>query len=295
MIKLIDQELSASTLAELAKYQMQINNKVGYAEQVAEAQNLWRPQNKTFDEITSSLIAMCPGTRRCCYCEDARGEDIEHFRPKNLYPDVAFEWKNYLFACSACNSNVKRNKFAVIDDTGILRDVTRPRSAPVLPPITGLPALINPRFEDPLEYLRIDLLRNYYFLPRQGLATVNKIRAKYTIEVLQLNIRDDLVQWRKDSYRAFIGWIDTYKRYKTEGHLQRLNEHVKNLRRYNHLAVWEEMKRIYRERDLTRWDDLKKRHDSILELDTLFTTVPEILKMPSRGGLSLSLSLTPDN
>jgi uncharacterized protein (TIGR02646 family) len=137
MIKLIDQALSDTALAQLAHYQAKINAKASYAEQVAEAKQLWKPSHKIFNEITDKLVAMCPGTRRCCYCEDARGDDIEHFRPKTLYPELTFEWANYLLACSACNSNEKRNQFAVITATGDLVDVTRSKNAVVLPPVLG--------------------------------------------------------------------------------------------------------------------------------------------------------------
>jgi len=276
MIKLQDQVLSSPSLKQLAKHQAVVNSVPDCAGQVEKAQSIWKPRNRAFTEITEKLIAMCPGTQRCCYCEDAMGTDIEHFKPKHLYPDIAFQWTNYLFACAACNSNAKRNQFAIIDTANVLHDVTRGKNDPVVQPKSGKPALINPRYEDPLKFLRIDLLNTFYFLPRADLSPVDKLRARYTIDVLQLNIRAELVDWRKQAYKNFVGWIDTYKRYKISSPA-RLKNHQSTLRTYTHLAVWEEMKRYYRERDEKRWQYLKTRYDVIAELDELFTSLPEVL------------------
>lgn len=279
MIKLISRDLSTKAQRVLAKYQSKIDTKTNYAEQVAEAKHLWKPQNKTFEEITENLVAMCPGTRRCCYCEDARGDDIEHFHPKNLYPNFTFEWENYLLACSACNSNVKRSSFAIIDNQGMLRDVTRNKNAEIVPPIVGAAALINPRFEDPLAFLRIDLLNTFHFSRRRELSNYDALRADYTIQALQLNTRAELVTWRRDAFAIFVSWVDKYQRHKAENGQQELDADVITLKRLTHLAVWEEMIRVYRERDLTRWNDLKRKHETIRELDRVFSRTPEVLEI----------------
>ncbi|MCH8875192.1 MAG: HNH endonuclease [Chloroflexi bacterium] len=40
----------------------------------------------------------------CAYCEQfARGE-VDHFRPKNRFPERVYEWSNWVFACHDCNS-----------------------------------------------------------------------------------------------------------------------------------------------------------------------------------------------
>src|SRR5436853_78831 len=78
----------------------------------AEARGLWGLQdNKAFREIREVLKRMAPGIERCMYCEDSHGTAIEHFWPKARYPDRAFDWLNYLIACSECNSNCKRDQF----------------------------------------------------------------------------------------------------------------------------------------------------------------------------------------
>jgi 5-methylcytosine-specific restriction endonuclease McrA len=77
-----------------------------------EARRLWNLQaNQAFREIREALGKMASGLERCMYCEDSEGTAIEHFWPKATYPERAFDWLNYLIACSQCNSNFKRDQF----------------------------------------------------------------------------------------------------------------------------------------------------------------------------------------
>jgi uncharacterized protein (TIGR02646 family) len=45
--------------------------------------------------------------RKCVYCEGPinapRAAHVEHFKPKALFPSLAFEWTNYFLGCSGCN------------------------------------------------------------------------------------------------------------------------------------------------------------------------------------------------
>jgi uncharacterized protein (TIGR02646 family) len=108
----------------------------GAADPRAEARRLWKRQsNKTFQEIRDVLKRMATGIERCMYCEDSQGTAIEHFWPKSVYPERAFDWFNYLIACSGCNSNVKRDQFPLNE--------------------AGEPFLVNPTEEDPLDHLSL--------------------------------------------------------------------------------------------------------------------------------------------
>lgn len=47
----------------------------------------------------------------CGYCEKrARGE-VDHFRPKSKFPELVYEWSNWVFACHTCNSIYKKDKW----------------------------------------------------------------------------------------------------------------------------------------------------------------------------------------
>jgi uncharacterized protein (TIGR02646 family) len=101
---------------------------------VAKIERLWKQQrNRAFQEIRETLAAMASGLARCMYCEDSQGTDIDHFRPRRQYPEHAFDWTNYLLACSHCNSNEKRDQFPLDEHKQ--------------------PLLIDPTAEDPSEHL----------------------------------------------------------------------------------------------------------------------------------------------
>ncbi len=45
--------------------------------------------------------------RKCVYCETPinapRGAHVDHFKPKALFPSLAYEWTNYFLGCPGCN------------------------------------------------------------------------------------------------------------------------------------------------------------------------------------------------
>jgi uncharacterized protein (TIGR02646 family) len=278
MIKLQDQKLSSEAIKQLAHYQQQIDVEADYPSQVKKASLLWRPRNRTFDEIKETLSAMAPATKRCGYCEDARGDDIEHFFPKSLYPELTFAWCNYLLACSACNSVAKRNQFAVFDTDENEHDVTLKNGDEIMRPIAGNPLLINPRYEDPLALLEVELLHTFHFVPRTGISDKDKRRAEYTIEILQLNVRDELVAWRKKAFQAFVDWLYRYKTYR-EKQSPNIDRQRNRLYTKTHLGVWEEMKRFYKQRDTSNWQDILEEYEHIAEMTELFETMPEVLEL----------------
>ena len=56
-------------------------------------------------ELKSDLSKLSSG--KCWYCESRQTRSdnaVDHFRPKSVYPWYAFNYENYRFACSFCNS-----------------------------------------------------------------------------------------------------------------------------------------------------------------------------------------------
>ena len=57
----------------------------------------------------------------CCICEtkitDAYARDIEHYRPKNEYWWLAYNYQNYYLTCAECNRKYKHIKFPLLDET----------------------------------------------------------------------------------------------------------------------------------------------------------------------------------
>ncbi len=56
--------------------------------------------------VKKALSKMSKG--HCAYCQtyNAGGAwgDVEHFRPKSLFPNLAYDWDNYFYSCTICNN-----------------------------------------------------------------------------------------------------------------------------------------------------------------------------------------------
>ncbi|WP_052374400.1 hypothetical protein [Chondromyces apiculatus] len=123
--------------------------------------------------------------------------------------------------------------------------------------------LIDPRREDPLRFLQLDLVWPFWFHPRAQRNCLAFARAAYTIEVLKLNHRDTLLNARESAYRSYRAHLTEYleardKRAATD-HLQQL---VDAFQRMNQRTVWHEMQR---------------QQGQIAELRALFERAPEAL------------------
>lgn len=46
----------------------------------------------------------------CAYCEELTEGEVDHFRPKSRFPELAYRWSNWLFSCKSCNG-YKLNKW----------------------------------------------------------------------------------------------------------------------------------------------------------------------------------------
>lgn len=267
MIRLPDIPLPGEALAGLAEYQREVDSLPDYAARVSHAKERFSAVNKkgnrTFDRVKETLAKMNSGARRCAYCEDSLANQVEHIRPKALYPELVFAWMNYLYACDSCNVH-KNDHFAVFAaGTGVLTSVARPRRAPVVPPIAGKDVFIDPRVENPTEYLELDLRDTFWFRPRAKPGTVEHARADYTIRELQLNSRDWLPLARRSAYWDYLAHLKSYHQDKERGMpREHLTRWVDEVRGRQHPSVWFEMKR---------------QHASLPELTRAFAAAPEAL------------------
>lgn len=267
MLQLPVLALPSTAQNQLIKWQSDIDQIADYKSRVKEGKVLFskrnRPSNTTFSKVRKVLVEMCSGARRCGYCEDSVADQVEHIAPKDLYPEAVFMWENYLYACGQCNSP-KSNQYAVFSHrTGELVEVTRVGNAHVAKPEPGEPVLINPRFEDPLNFLELDLLGTFYFLPVETLIDRDRQRAEYTLEVLRLNDRDYLLAARAEAFDSYRARLTEYVHEKKLGSPQtRLDIRIRALTKMQHPTVWQEMQRQY---------------DWIPELKVLFDRAPEAL------------------
>lgn len=94
-----------------------------------------------FAPVIDALKAMAGPGGHCMWCSSSESSQVEHYRPKAVYPALALSWDNYLWACGVCNSVYKGDRFPTgaeqlldpgaesiwdyffIDDTGLLTPV----------------------------------------------------------------------------------------------------------------------------------------------------------------------------
>jgi len=216
MLKVQDLALTKEIKSHLASRQSEIDS-LAYEDQVAEADSSWAKKSaKVFDEIRTCLAAVCPGVRRCHYCEDSVADEVEHIYPKKFYPGKTFVSENYLFACGQCNGSFKRDNFAVIQNDGSTVDLIRKKGDPVVAPPAGSPLFLDPRVDDPFSHIEFDP-QTGLFIPLDNPGTRDYQRAEYTIKTLGLNRRDYLSRGRRSAYAAYIKSIEEYRSQKLNG------------------------------------------------------------------------------
>ena len=252
--------------------------------QVARAENTWKPKNKAFDEIKETLTGMTV-SNRCNYCECDRAVDMEHIYPKSKFPERAYTWTNYILACSACNSYIKGDKFAVFYPHGSNQKMELPRGVGKPPSDDGL--LINPRLEDPQQYLRLNLVtRTFIFDPIESDEDARDYqRAAYTTCLLDIN-NPILQKSREAKASELVGYLRKY----TEVCGTTDYEALKKVPNYpieidQTLPFEEEKERIkneYKKRiiespHLTVWDELKRQRACLPQVDSLFAEAGECL------------------
>ncbi|OEF90909.1 hypothetical protein [Vibrio splendidus] len=262
MIEIPQTPLAQAALTYLANKQAEINALPDYAQQVIKGKSLWSNKGGTnFETVKSTLTLMCVGSKRCNYCEDSAADEVEHVKPKDLYPEDTFVWGNYLYACGPCNGP-KNNFFAVIDQNNQILELARKKNDPVVRPQAGNDAFINPRNENPLEYMVLDLA-TMYFVPFPGIGAVQKKKAEYTIEKLRLNTRDYLVKARAEAYEAYLNAMKAFVLDKSSNKTQaELENSLSKFKTKQHPTVWAEMKR---------------QHQAINEIAALIGQAPELL------------------
>ena len=167
------------------------------------------------------------------------------------------------FACGWCNGP-KGNQHAIfLATTNQFYKILRGRGEPIQPPPAGSAVLINPRAEDPSQFLRLDIIDTFLITARNGLSARDAERAHYTIDVLRLNKRDALVEARRNAYEAYIALIERSIRLRDANAPPATRQRTADaLRRGNHRFVWLEMKR---------------QRSRVPELARLFADAPEAL------------------
>ncbi len=246
MIRVEERPLPAEAERGLQAWQAEIDGVVDFARRVETGKQRFsgknRRDNAVFAVVRQVLAEMCRGVVRCMYCEDSLADEIEHHKPKHFFPSQVFQWKNYLFSCGPCNGT-KRNQFSVFTDSGEMivdGELVGRLAEPV-----GDSVLLNPRVDDPLEFMKLDLVgHTYNFFPTADDGTVSRRRAEYTIEILRSKRRDIGPATRRKAYEGYRARLTEYIFHRDRGgdavHLDQLK---KALLGESHPTVWHEMLR----------------------------------------------------
>ena len=126
----------------------------------------------------------------CWYCErrclrevDDGGKvpTVDHFRPLNRFPELAYRWSNWIFSCRRCNEDNKEGNWP---DTGYVDPSA------------------NAEKERPERYFDYDASTGE-IIPLPGLPPEARERAQRTIDDLGLN-KLDVLFYRQNWIRQFI-------------------------------------------------------------------------------------------
>ena len=108
----------------LSKRQLAANEKHKNGELNIERDWKSARQTKPLKAVVTTLQSMMGPRQRCMYCLDSHGADIEHFRPKAIYPKRMYQWPNLLLCCTECG-RFKGNQFPMFGKQALLIDPTR--------------------------------------------------------------------------------------------------------------------------------------------------------------------------
>ena len=145
---------------------------------------LWTASRQLLGSRTNDICWYC---ERQCYADTESGgrvPTVDHFRPLSRFPQLAYEWSNWVFSCRRCNGEYKRDKW--------------PDSGYVDPCATDV-------MERPERHFDFDA-ETGEIIPRIGLTGDARRKALHTINDLGFN-ELDVRFYRIDWTRAFVADI----------------------------------------------------------------------------------------
>ncbi len=162
------------------------------------------PGHWTEPDVRGALLAMHGWV--CAYCQRPTDDDVDHFRPKSLYPWLAYSFSNYFLSCETCNRRCKKNKFPLAASAARATSASRvDREARLL---------LDPTRDPVEEWMRTELAEGRYriesLVDRKTQATA-AVQVDETIRLFKLNRRADLRQERKDVAKYAVLVLDGYR------------------------------------------------------------------------------------
>jgi len=124
----------------------------------AEYEKLKQKKDNAWKDFKHSFLLLAKG--RCTICESPinKYDDIEHYRPKEHYWWLAYDYRNYSIYCALCNRTYKRTDFPLCTDFQVdfeNRDEVAKEQ----------PLLFNPITDNPCDLFELEFLP---FSPQGG-------------------------------------------------------------------------------------------------------------------------------
>jgi len=292
MIKINTTTIRNGILNHLQKLQGQIDALPTYKAQVKQAKVLWQNKKKTnaqkaaFNRVEKELQKIAIGSNNYCnYCEANVGTTIEHIYPRGLFPNKTFIWENYLWACKQCNGKHKISQFQIFKNANSSEIINLVKDYSFVRPLNQDAVFINPRVENPLDYLQLDLESGLFQHKENNVNTRAYKRASYTIETLQLNTRKGLVANRQKAYQNYQSLLQQYINIQKSTSSEVLMA-IFPLSNNAKKAPWEAQKQLaslefqttlINQAHPTVWKEMQRQVDSIPTLRELFQQVPKTL------------------
>lgn len=99
-------QILCENAAAWTQYLMALVKKHGDYKSIPKADKVAALQFYRHEDIKTALKES--SFEKCAFCEGKPAEtgfaEVEHFHPKSIYTEKAFEWTNLLFSCHACNN-----------------------------------------------------------------------------------------------------------------------------------------------------------------------------------------------
>ncbi len=169
------------------KHLLQRTNKKDYDLLKAKNDNSWSDFKPYFEDFSDY---------RCPICEQilTKYDDIEHFRPKEYYWWLAYEYKNYYAVCASCNRGYKSTDFPILHPENRVTFETQELIE------QENPLLFNPTIDNPLDIFEIEFVFetvNNFYLKINPLSILDKQsylfkKAETTIKSYNLNNTEEI-------------------------------------------------------------------------------------------------------
>lgn len=286
-IELNDTFLHTDAKQYLVQKQNEIDNLTTFSDKQDKAKKLWDQKSSVqkFSHVKPWLKSACVGIDICNYCENNEASDVEHIFPKKLYPERCFKSDNYLLACKQCNSGYKLDQFAVFSNatSSSIIEYKNKQVVSNAPPVQES-VFIDPRTEDPMDYLLLNL-KTGVFIPNIifGSDPRRDAKASYTLQILQLNDRNGLQQYRSDAYSNFVGELRLCIQIKNVTTNQELEDiffpgvidTTKHVDQNISYAINQIKNRVLHSKNITVWYEMLRQYSLISTLRVLFDQLPE--------------------